>query len=294
MAQTKPRESQVREAAPPGEWLFRHSELTLGPVSGAVLVDKLYNGELSGRTPISPLGQDEWRAMKDVSAFQLHLAKAEAKLRVDAAAKRQAADASKSRNRNIGVVIGVTLAVAGVAGWGAKYLAVHNPWHDASADGFEISVDPPRITAAKSGTEELAYNPFGGGVKKPSSGARPGGSAANKAGGGPGTHTEADGMELAQVDQSAINAVVKSKERTLYPCLIEESKRNPKLAEAAIPIEFAIGNKGVVSKVWVDLPSYKEGPMVDCLFRELQKWPFKPSESAVGTVALSFHIGKPR
>ncbi len=47
-----------------------------------------------------------------------------------------------------------------------------------------------------------------------------------------------------------------------------------------------------MSKLWIDNPTYKTGPMADCLLRELQKWPFKSYEGEQATVSLSFTIGK--
>ena len=59
-----------------------------------------------------------------------------------------------------------------------------------------------------------------------------------------------------------------------------------------IPIEFVIGNNGKVTKVWVDHPDYKSGPLPECLLRALQQWPFKNYEGEQANVSLSFNIGK--
>jgi hypothetical protein len=53
-----------------------------------------------------------------------------------------------------------------------------------------------------------------------------------------------------------------------------------------------VGNDGKVVKLWVDHPKYSEGPLSQCLLRELQKWPFKPYPGEQATVSLSFTIGK--
>jgi hypothetical protein len=47
-----------------------------------------------------------------------------------------------------------------------------------------------------------------------------------------------------------------------------------------------------VSKLWVDNPQFKKGPLYECLFTELQKWPFRAYEGERATVGLSFTIGK--
>jgi hypothetical protein len=73
--------------------------------------------------------------------------------------------------------------------------------------------------------------------------------------------------------------------------LIDEAKRKPGLV-AKIPIEFVIGNDGKVAKVWVDNAQFKDGPLSECLFKSLQRWPFKPYEGERATVGLVFNIGK--
>jgi hypothetical protein len=100
-----------------------------------------------------------------------------------------------------------------------------------------------------------------------------------------------DGMQMAQIDQAGINSIVSSHQRSLFGCFREEAARNPGFA-AKIPLEFVIGNNGRVAKLWVDHPQYKTGPMADCLFKELQKWPFKAYDGENATVSLSFNIGK--
>lgn len=104
---------------------------------------------------------------------------------------------------------------------------------------------------------------------------------------------EPDGMQMAQFDQAAINAVVAAHQKKLFPCFIAEAKRTPDLS-AKIPLEFVIGNDGRVAKLWVDNPRFKTGPLFECLFTELKKFPFKPYEGERATVNLSFNIGQKR
>lgn len=274
------------------EWLFKVGDLVLGPVTGGQLVEKLYSGDASAATLVTPLGQDAWRTLKDVDGFKLHLAKAEAKLRVEATARQKSAKASRSRNARMAMLGALTVCIAIPAALGARYLAVHNPWKTAEELGPDITVEAPRITLAHRGSqEELAYYPVGTdvhSVKHAGSGA-PATSARSTA--IPGKRTEADGLELASLDQGSIKGIVATHQKTLYPCLVAASKRSPEMA-AKVPIEFVVGNDGHVAKLWVDSPSLREGPLADCLLHELQKWPFKPYEGERATVALSFQIGR--
>ncbi len=106
--------------------------------------------------------------------------------------------------------------------------------------------------------------------------------------------SDPDGLSMKpQFDQEAINTVVASKQKSLFPCFVEEAKRTPGMA-ARIPLEFVIGNDGRVSKLWVDHPQFKSGPLFECLLGELRKWPFRAYEGERATVSLSFNIGKKR
>lgn len=289
-----------------GDWLFRQGEMVLGPVPAQQIVAKLYSGELSGSSEIAPLGQNRFRPLGQEPFFKVHLAKAEAKLRVDALAQAERSRASRSRNTKIAIVALVALLVAIGAASAARYLAIHNPLksEDAYAD---ISMEPPVIgrAHARKSDEELVDYPAGGtstGTRRETSTSRSGGSRSERAvasrasasqGGGKlnSASEDPDGMQTAQFDRSAINAVVASKQRTLYGCLSDEARRNPSIAGQKIPIEFVIGNDGHVSKLWVDNPAFKTGPLADCMLGELRKWPFKPYEGEQATVGLSFKVG---
>ncbi|HSP79424.1 MAG TPA: AgmX/PglI C-terminal domain-containing protein, partial [Myxococcaceae bacterium] len=104
--------------------------------------------------------------------------------------------------------------------------------------------------------------------------------------------SEPDGLQMMTTfDQAAINRVVKKHQPSLFRCFKEEAQRSPGFS-ARIPLEFTIGNDGRVAKLWVDHPRFKKGPLHDCLFGELRKWPFKPYEGERATVNLAFTIGK--
>ncbi|MBF5044072.1 AgmX/PglI C-terminal domain-containing protein [Aggregicoccus sp. 17bor-14] len=294
-----------RKVAPgAGRWLYRQGELLLGPVTDAQLVEKLYAGEVSGATEVAPLGERGFRRLGDVEAFRVHVAKAEAKARVDAAERA----ARAQRNRKLGIAVGagalVTLLLAGVAWRVARYAAVHGSFGEgASEAGFEdISVEPPTITLARARgpQEELVEYPD---ARRAGSGSSAKGASASRTGdrrpaaAGPRAMTaegsDADGMQTAVIDQEGINRVVKAHQRTLYPCLREEAQRQPGIA-IRVPIEFTVGADGRVTRLWVDNPSLKQGPLYECFLRELQKWPFQRTEGDGASVALSFNIaGRP-
>jgi hypothetical protein len=303
-----------------GEWLFRQGELVLGPLPTKQLVDKLYSGELDARTEVAPVGQRSFRKIGDVDVFKLHVAKAEAKRRVEAAELVARQQAARQRNIRIALFAGVVLVAGAAAAVGARYLAIYNPLN--SSDGLaDIEIEPPTITVARARVDEdLVEYPVGGAPSAPRKTDRPA-LAEHKADKGPDKpravaerphapdkasrpaagggslgalndpDDEPDGLQTAKFDREAINAVIASHKRSLGTCFTQEAERTPDFG-GKFPLEFVIGNDGRVSKLWVDHPSYKKGPLADCLLKELQKWPFKPYPGEQATIGLSFTIGK--
>lgn len=124
------------------DWMFKLEDLLLGPVSGKTLIQKLNDGEVTRETPVARPG-GAFRRLGEIEAFKLHLAKAEAKLRVEAESRH--AIRSRVRTRNVKLAATLTCAAAGVAaaGWGAQWLAIHKPWkvQDPSIN-WEVLDDP--------------------------------------------------------------------------------------------------------------------------------------------------------
>lgn len=276
-------------------WLFRQGELILGPLPAAKIVEKIYSHDLDAKSEVQAMGSGQFQRLADVDTFKVHLAKADAKKRVDHVAKTTEASANKRRNTAIAITAGVLLAVGvGVVVVG-NYLAVHTPGKSSEemAYGDMISVDAPTISRAKRSAgndEELVDYPGLGGTKKPTTAVaqrdKPSGTTKTKLNN---ESAEADGLQTAKFDQGSINTVVKAHQKTLFPCLAQINK--PGVVQK-IPIEFTIGSAGRVTKVWVDHPDYKSGALPECLLKELQKWPFKNLDGEDANVSLSFNIGK--
>ena len=299
------------------QWLLRQGDLVLGPLSGHQLVEKLYAGELNGETQVSSSGPNDFRKLKELDAFRLHVARAAAKQRVEAEVR--AAYARRMRQRLF--VAGVAALALGGLGFGAwqiaRYSSVYLPGVDAELD---IQVSAPLITLAKpSRPEELLEYPGepkrvpDRTVSKPPETTPPEpvkpekekppalasltpASKSTKA--EPKKRlkgqvsTDPDGLSTeVNYDQAAINRVVKQHQSSLFRCLKEEAERRPGFS-AKVPIEFTIGNDGKVAQLWVDHPQLKKGALYDCFFTELRKWPFKSYAGERATVGLSFTVGK--
>ncbi|OJT22757.1 hypothetical protein BO221_21745 [Archangium sp. Cb G35] len=300
------------------QWLYRQGDLVLGPLTGHQLVEKLYAGQVTGKTEVSATGPSGFRKLEELDAFKLHVSKAAAKQRVEAEAR--ALRARRLRQKLFAAAVAaVVLGGLGAGAWQiARYSSVYLP--GVKRDELSIEVSTPVITVAKpSRPEELFEYPgepkqqtaerppikppetapdkpetkpdnkpekvASASVSKPDrrpTGGRPTGKVI----------TDSDGLSTeVNYDQASINKVVKQSQSTLYRCFKEEAERRPGFA-AKVPLEFTIGNDGRVAQLWVDHPQLKKGPLFDCLLGEMKKWPFKPYKGERATVNLAFTIGK--
>lgn len=292
------------------QWLFRQGDLVLGPLSGQQLVEKLYTGEMSADTLIAPPGARDFVRMGDVEDFQVHVARAQAKAKVDAEVRAERERTMRKRLIIGGISAAVTVALAIGAWQAARWAAVHGT--GGEEDEFAgITVDLPTITLAQARVDDqdlIAYptntpRPEKSGSETPrpksttpssNTPSTPASAVASKTEKKPASTAAADpdGLQVAtEFDQGAINKVVKNNQKTLFRCFKEEAERQPGLF-AKVPIEFVIGNDGKVSKLYVDNPQYKKGPLYDCLLSELQKWPFKAYNGERASVGLAFAVGK--
>jgi hypothetical protein len=291
------------------QWLFRQGDLVLGPVTGQQLVKKLYTGEMTGSTLVAPPGARDFKPMADVPVFKVHVARAQAKAKVDAELRAERQRVMRKRLIIGGIVATVTVLL-GIGAWQvARWAAVHGPGGDED-EYAGISVELPTITLAqkRKDSEDLIAYPSSSSSTRPPDGkpkptgqtpssttpTLPAGAVAAKT---PdkkpaGTvATDPDGLQMAtEFDQESINKVVKSNQKTLFRCLKEEAERRPGFA-AKVPIEFVIGNDGHVTKLWVDHPQLKQGPLYECFLTELKKWPFKPYKGELASVNLAFKVG---
>lgn len=273
-------------------WLFRQGDLILGPVPTKALVDKLFTAEVNGLTEVQMMGSGIFRKLRDVPELKVHLAKAEAKQRVDAQAQVHA----KSRSKRLVTIIGVVTGVLMVTGIGVaflgSYLAVHGSTSSADELAWgDITIDAPTVSRAQRNADDEFVEYTGTGRKPPRApvGTTPP-TPTN-----PGTPkpkmgtADSDGMAMGEVDQDAINSVIAKFKPTLIPCIKEVAK--PGMPPTQIPIQFTVNESGKVSKVWVDNPDFKSGPLPECLMRELAKWPFK-AQGTSASVGFAFNIGK--
>ncbi len=267
-------------------WLYRQGDLILGPVATSALIDKLFTAEVNRSSEVQVMGSGVFRRVEQIPELMVHLAKAEAKLRIDAQAAAHQTSVKKRTRTVIGIAAGVLLAVGVVVAVVGQYVAVHAGGAD---DQYaNISLDTPTIGKARSSDNNELVDYTGPGGKKPVAVAARTGSS------GPGATkprmgaADNEGLQMGEADQEMINGVIAANKKTLFPCL----KAIAKPGEAIkVPLEFALAETGKVTKVWVDNPDLKDSGLQECVLAELQKWPFRPGSSGT-SVKLSFNVGK--
>ncbi len=278
-------------------WLFREGDLILGPVASQQIIDKLYAGELLPHSEVQLLGSGHFQKVCDIADFKVHVAKSEAKKRVDAHAHEHQSEQKKKLTRALGIGAGVLVTLGIVVAVLGSYLAVHTP-NGKTAEELawgDITIDAPSISKAKRRVDDELVD-YQSSTKKPPVGNAP---IANRPPVGnnppknptskpPLGNSDPDGMSMGEVDEAGINAVVARNKSSLIPCIKTVAKPGVYLK---IPIEFSIAEAGKVSKVWVDNPDLKDSGLQECLLKELQKWPFKSAHSG-NSVNLSFNVGK--
>jgi hypothetical protein len=268
-------------------WLFRQGELILGPVAPDQIIEKIYSHELSEKSEVQQMGSGQFKTLAEVDIFRVHLAKAAAKKRVDAAG----AEHESKQNKRTGTIIAVgvvsVLLIAGGLVLVGRYFAVYTPGRSVEALAWgDIEVEAPTIARARRADDELIDYNSPGTPKSPGKGT-PRKNPGSGSSGQTNAAEDPDGLQMANFDKSSIDDVVKKNQNSLFPCLKTVAKPGQ---VTKVPIEFVIGQGGKVTKVWVDNPDLKDGPLGECLLAQLQKWPFKSVDGESPTVSLSFNI----
>lgn len=274
-------------AAPPvGEFLFKEGDLVFGPVPASLLVEKLERGELPPETPVAREGA-AFAPMGEVSVFMEHAALAAARRRVEEQAR---ADASARRSRRI-----VKAAIAGAVAAGAAGLAVVGVIAAIRAGVFEtesrelaeirIQASPTLVAIAPAGGRDEEYEylgddaPAAGSARKRTAEALPA------------RGREADGAAVERnYDSAGIQAIVRSNQQRLFPCIREEAARNPSF-RGDLPFSFTVGNEGRVVRLWIDRHGYEKGPLHACMEAQLAQWKFPRFQGERPSVSLSFRVG---
>lgn len=276
-------------------WLFRLDGMVYGPVSDAVIVEKIESGAIDTETLVAREGADFVR-VADQPAFATLAAKVAARRRVEAQVRAQAAARTRRRMAwAASLVVGAVLLAIGairLVDW-VERANLFGPDTEAlaaleirsSTDTVHIAIAPPQDQAAED--EYLAYLDDGGEARggKAARRARP--RAATTASAVPSAAAPA-ATATAVYDQGAIRDAIARQKSTLHGCLQERARADATF-RGEVPFTFTIGNDGRVGRVWIDRPGATE--LQACFEKTMATWRFPAFTGERPSVSLSFHVG---
>jgi hypothetical protein len=278
--------SQILEAVTPaGDWMFKKDELVFGPIPAKQLIEKLEAGEISGATLVTEEG-GAFRPLHEVPQFTVHLAKAEAKLRVQRETDHFVRGERRSTVWRIATVSVLLLGALAVAGGGAFFVVMQRQHKlQREIDDIPITGNPPELAmgggAAAAGDDEVAL-PVPGSPAGPAAARHP----HHVAG-----HTESDGLVTAHYETSSLIGAELKQKGALVPCIKQELTRTPGF-RGDVRFSVTIGNEGKVAKLWMDDPQFKDSELQQCFERVTGSWKFASYEGERATLSDSFHVGR--
>jgi hypothetical protein len=269
------------------EWRFQKQGMVFGPVPLRILIEQIYAGELDGEGQVSR-AEGEFRLLKDLPEFTLHLAKASAKLKVEEETRVRRQEERRGRNSRWAVILGLATVALGGAGAGALW------WVQArhrlllqEIDEIPITSTPPELTlpdqtGARGAEDEVALpGPVPQAApRRP----RPSGSAGTAKAG-------EDLVTSTSFDQGSLISAEIRQRGSLIPCIKQELGRQPNF-RGEIRFSFAVGNDGRVAKLWLDDAALRDGPIKSCFESAMSAWHFGAYQGERATLSDAFRVGR--
>jgi hypothetical protein len=313
-----------------GEWLFKQSDLVLGPVTSIVLVDKIKKGELDADTPIARDGAP-FRPMKLVRLFREAWQAAQEEKRF--AAEERAYQAAMSRARVLRVVVVLVMFVvpAAVAAGGARALMLAKPWDDSAewiarvppvVDLPQSAADAVRPTPAgtsstvaavtptpdTAGAADDPTRPVDDRTKKPKPGTTSTGTTStststsnptttNDGGSTPPPPDKPPEKPAGNLPDSLTNAQavapLKEIQGDLKSCFKAEIDSNPDMPGSVV-LSYTVTEEGKAINVDLDARELRGRPVVGCVQKAMStvRWPRFSGERK--NVSVPFKLGKPK
>ncbi|HUB07550.1 MAG TPA: hypothetical protein VMB50_11140 [Myxococcales bacterium] len=269
-----------------GKWMFKENGMVFGPVPARLLLDKLYKGEIGPDTEVAREEEENFRTLREVAFFTVHLAKAQAKLRVEQEESRIAAGERQGRHRRAATAVALVVAALALAGGGAYWAVVQRHRRLAQeVDEIPITPNPPELAAAeRHGTRDVDFRLHGASAPAPAH-------RGNHRAPVPGTAPAEEEKTTAQYDKGSIVGSENRQKGSLIPCIREELHRSSDF-RGDIRFSLAVGNDGHVAKLWMDDSRFKDGPLQACFWNAMSHWHFASYEGERATLSDSFHVGR--
>jgi hypothetical protein len=297
-----------------GEWLFKHNDLVLGPVTAIILVEKIKKGELDGDTPVARDG-DAFRPMKLVRLFR-EAWQATVEERRNALEERAWQGAVKRAKVGRALLLCASFAVpAAGAGMASRHMMTIRPWDDTPLWIAKVpplvdlpqkppelkKTEPPVTTASSTQSagdddESKAVDPDK--PKKPKT-TKPGGD--DNAASGSGTGSEGPGTPTDPTLPSSVDtltnaqavAPLKEIQGDLKACFKAEMDSNPDMPPQ-VSLSYTITETGKATNIELDARELRDRPVVACVQKAVGtlRWPRFSGERK--NVSVPFKLGKPK
>jgi hypothetical protein len=259
--------------------------MVFGPVPLRVLIEQIYAGEVGSESPVAH-GEGEFRQLKDLPEFTLHLAKASAKLKVEAETAVRHAEERRGRNSRWAVTLGlVAIALTGAGGGALWWVQARHRHLLMEIDEIPITSSPPELTlpdqASARGSEDEVALP--GPVQSAQRRSHPAASSGAKAG--------TDLVTSPSFDQGGLIAAEIRQRGNLIPCVRQELGRQPNF-RGEIRFSLAVGNDGRVAKLWLEDAALRDGPLRACFETAMSSWRFGAYEGERATLNDAFKVGR--
>jgi hypothetical protein len=297
-----------------GEWLFKENDLVLGPVTAAVLVERIKNGELSADTPIARDGQP-FRSMKLVRLFRDAWLLTEEEKRL--AAEERAYQAAVRRAAVLRVVV-VLLAFAvpfAAAGVGARVVFIKRPWDDTATmlarvpPLIDLPQKPPEVKVAQKAPDPRTAPPDdaddadddddgrASDPKRPRRPKRPGTSPTNVQKTGDTVTAPPPKPDDGMVQQGLTNAQavapLNSIKDALKACFKAELDSNPDMP-SSVTLSYTVTEEGKAINIDLEQRELRGRPVVGCVRKAVGglKWPRFSGERK--NISVPFKFSKPK
>jgi hypothetical protein len=291
-----------------GEWLFKHNDLVLGPVTAIILVEKIKKGELDGDTPVARDGAD-FRPMKLVRLFR-EAWQATVEERRNALEERAWQSAVKRAKLGRAFVLCASFALpAAGAGVASRHLMTVRPWDDTPMwiakvpPLVDLPQKPPEVkksepapstTSSAAGSSDddgsKAGDPDKAKKQKAKVGGESGdgGSSVAEAPTDPTLPTSVDTLTNAQAV-----APLKEIQGDLKACFKAEMESNPEMP-SQVTLSYTIMETGKATNVELDARELRDRPVVACVQKAVGtlRWPRFAGERK--NVSVPFKLGKPK
>ncbi len=301
----------AEEDATQGEWLFKHDDLVLGPVSAIILVEKIKKGELSSETPIARDGQP-FRPMKLQSLFRDAWLAAEEERRL--AAEEKAWQSAMSRTRLVRVVVVLALFALpfAAAAAGARALMIARPWDDTPTwiakvpPLVDLPQKPPEVKKVEPRLPDATQPPQVADSgndgdddvdpkdpKKPRTPKKPGDKKGDdKKGDDKKDDAKSDGVVQETLSNAEAIAPLKSAAGEMKACFKAEMESNPDMP-AQVVLSYTVTEDGKAINIALDARELRGRPVVGCVQKAIGalRWPRFNGERK--NVSVPFKLGKP-